>query len=206
MNGCQLRPATSRPATIFSQLYQCPNQLLNALFGIFRFNEFHDANNVIRLVISKERPNPHRKYLYLQPVAAVALFLIAASSPSVQKPIAERFTGTLDPASASQFSGILEDLDGCIHKASLDTSALPWLLRFPSGDSCGDPVDVPALMLELSPDVESSGGKVAGFFFNKPVCWLASGSGTFTANPTLEGGWTLMMTGSRSHISYDQCK
>jgi hypothetical protein len=112
----------------------------------------------------------------------------------------------LDPAGASQFSGILEDLDGCLHKARLDTSALPWLLRFPSGDSCGDPVDVPALILELSPDVESSGGKVAGFFFNEPVCWLASGSGTFTANPTFESGWTLMMTGSRSHISYDQCK
>jgi hypothetical protein len=93
----------------------------------------------------------------------------------------------LDPAGASQFSGILEDLDGCLHKARLDTSALPWLLRFPSGDSCGDPVDVPALMLELSPDVESSGGKVAGFFFNEPVCWLSSGSGTFYRQPDIRG-------------------
>jgi hypothetical protein len=103
------------------------------------------------------------------------------------------------------------DAGGCQHKVTLDQSATPWLFRFPSKDSCGDPVNVPDEIIELTANsvTYTPTGKeiVSGSYFSEPVCWLAAAEGTWSMafrRTTRRGAmvWSFNLNGNRAEVLY----
>lgn len=106
--------------------------------------------------------------------------------------------------------GHVVDNDGCRHKVSLDQSAIPWLFDFPSKDSCGDPVNVPDEIVDLTPQTISSTphGRqiISGPYVSEPVCWLAAAQGNWAMTfRKSKGGftiWSFYLIGNRTDVIY----
>ena len=123
-------------------------------------------------------------------------------APPIRK---QRFIGALQRQPDGNFAGRVEDLGACRHNVTLETDVKPWRFVFPSGDTCHDPTNVEPLTIELFPSM-STETSIAGFFQNRPACWLPWGSGTFSLTRQPQGSWWLVINGIRGTIDYHGCR
>jgi hypothetical protein len=114
----------------------------------------------------------------------------------------QRFFGKLVDEGDGTLSGRVYDLGRCWHEVTLD--AIAWKFEFPSADTCGDPIAVPDLIVDLSPQNRSN-GQIYGVFENEPVCWLAWGEGNFSLSQKTDGSWWFVLDGARAPITYGGC-
>jgi hypothetical protein len=116
----------------------------------------------------------------------------------------EHFRGYLAATSMpGELAGEVVDLGNCRHNVTLDLGTMKF--DFPSADSCGDPVDVPDLVIDLTASSVNDAA-MAGTYVVEPNCWQTAGAGQFALTQVAPGRWYLDLSGYRPLISYAGCE